>query len=465
MRRVLTFALATAVTATVAAAVPAQAASLTWQACGNSGAECASLKVPLDWAHPSGPQITLAASRVRAADPQHRIGTLFVNFGGPGGPAMPIVRDGAAMVFPQQLRDRFDIVGIDPRGVGDSTPTIACELPTSDPRVSRFPSSRAEYDRLVAYNREVGEGCRRATGPLIDHVDTISAARDFEAARIALGESKVSWLGLSYGTLLGATYAQFYPNRVRSAVLDGAVDHTIGSWRLASDEAKSAEGVFAKFADWCRTTDSCAMHGRDLTGEYRALLNRASHKPVPAQGFPAGANAEQIGFVTYSTLATPPARWAELAQGISDAVAATPNAAFFAGPSASEAAYRVIGCHDFPSDVRGYADLAARIREVNRIAPNIGGYTEGWDVQAGCLGWPVPPANPWASTPVRGASNVLVVTGSNDPSTPRPWALGLVSQIQGAKLLEWNGVGHTGYFNDGPTKQREVDHLLTSLGR
>ncbi|MEO6082083.1 MAG: alpha/beta hydrolase [Umezawaea sp.] len=451
LRRVLALALTTALglgaVAGQATADPVERP--VWASCGDHGAECGEVRVPLDWARPGGDRITLAVSRLRAADPDRRIGVLLVNPGGPGGAAAPLVRD-VPELFPQDLRDRFDIVGVDPRGVGGSVPAITCEEPPMDPAVDQFPSTRAEFDRLVAYNREVAEGCRRATGPLIDHVDTVSAAKDFDVVRKALGENQVSWLGLSYGTLLGATYAQLFPGRVRAAVLDGAVDHTIGSRRLALDEAVVTEDLFTRFADWCAEDPACALHGRDVVAEYRALLG---HTPTPD-----GISAAQIGYGTYSVLSLRD-QWPALAELLVPALAEHPDASAFAGVG-SDAAYRVIACHDFPSTVRGYPDLAARAHEIRRTAPTTRGYVEGWDVQAGCLGWPIRPANPWAPTPVRGAHHVLVVGGEHDPATPHQWAVGLAAQIRGSRLLTWSGVGHTAYFNDPDTQREEVRHLI-----
>ncbi|CAL9443149.1 hypothetical protein SUDANB95_02276 [Actinosynnema sp. ALI-1.44] len=328
----------------VAAAEPGGAqAGIEWHACGAQGAECGSVRVPLDWARP-GERITLAVSRVRAADPARRIGVLFVNPGGPGGAAVPMVRDYAREVFPADLRDRFDIVGVDPRGVGESRPAITCPTPPFDPAVTQFPTTPEQYHRLVAHNRRVAEDCRRATGPLIDHVDTVSAARDFDAVRKAVGERRVSWLGLSYGTLLGTTYARLYPDRVRAAVFDGAVDHGIGSRRMAADEARVTEEVFARFAKWCAEDSTCALHGRDVVAHHENLLARA---PLPATGVPNGIPAEQLGYGVYSGLYSP-ANWSRLAELLRDAET---DAAPFAAAS-TDPAYRVIACHDFPSDVR-----------------------------------------------------------------------------------------------------------------
>jgi pimeloyl-ACP methyl ester carboxylesterase len=306
---------------------------------------------------------------------------------------------------------------------------------------------------LAAYNREVAEGCRRATGPLIDHVDTVSAARDFDVVRDALGEQQVSWLGLSYGTLLAATYAHLYPLRVRAAVLDGPADHTIGSRRLAADEAASTEEVFGAFADWCQSDQACALHGRDVKAEYRALLDRA---PLAAAGFPDGASAEEIGFGTYAKLLFRN-QWPGLAKDIADAAT---NAAAFAAVAPTDPAYRVIACHDMPTGEVSYPQFAGRLAEVRGLAPTTQGYVEGWDVQAGCLGWPIKPANPWGSVPVHGVPRTLVVAGALDPATPHAWGLLLAAQIGGSKLLTWNEPGHTAYLNDPETLRLIVGYLV-----
>ncbi|WNV84083.1 alpha/beta hydrolase [Umezawaea sp. Da 62-37] len=446
MRRVLALVSAVALgLGSTTGVAGASVAGPSWQDCGEHGARCATVRVPLDWARPGGERITLALSRLSAADPGRRIGVLLFNPGGPGGPAADLVRD-VPELFPEELRARFDIVGVDPRGVGRSTPAITCPVPPFDPAVSQFPADRAGFDRLVAHNRSVAAACREATGPLIDHVDTISAARDFDAVRRELGEARVSWLGLSYGTLLGATYAQLFPDRVRAAVLDGAVDHTIGSRRLALDEARVSEDLFAGFAAWCDEDASCALHGRDVVAEYRRLLDR-----VPDF-------ASRVGYGIYSGLSLR-GQWPAVADLLVPAFAEPADVSAFAGVG-SDAAYRVIACHDFPSTVRGVADLVAREHEIRRAAPVTRGYVEGWDVQAGCLGWPVRAANPWGALAVHGARRVLVVSGEHDPATPYEWGVGLARQIRGARLLTWSGVGHTGFFNDADVLRQEVGHLV-----
>ena len=166
----------------------------------------------------------MALARRPADDPAHRIGTLFYNPGGPGDGGVKYVI-AADTFFSATLRARFDIVGLDPRGVGGSTP-ITCGVPALTPDYTFFPRTQQEFDAMVAHNRAVAQSCLQQTGPLLLHADTVSVARDHEAVRIALGVSKVSWLGLSYGTQVGAQYAQLYPNRTRAMVLDAVLDHS-----------------------------------------------------------------------------------------------------------------------------------------------------------------------------------------------------------------------------------------------
>ena len=445
------------------AAVPAAAqpgGALDWHSCGDHGAECSRLEVPLDWSKPDGPKIYVGVTALAPEDPAHRLGVLFFNPGGPGGGTRAIVRDSAAEYFPPALRRRFEIVGVDPRGVAPGRPAVSCALPTRSARLSITPASAAGYRRLLAYERRVGRSCVAGTGPLLGHVDMVSTARDLDAVRAALGVEKVSWLGVSYGSLLGATYAHLFPTHVRAAVLDGALDHTVGPARLALDEAHSTEGEFAAFARWCEADASCALHGRDVAVVYRGLLARARRHPIPALGIPAGVSAAQIGFGTYGLMEIGE-RWPLLAELIRDATAGHPNAAIFARAGVPEnGAYRATVCQDFPSDIHDYAEFRGLLARLWRAAPITGPYVEGWDVATGCMAWPVPSRNRWGRVLVTGTPPILVVGGAHDPSTPERWARGLASQIKGSRLLLWDGSGHTGYFNDPSVKAREVAYLL-----
>ena len=412
------------------------------------GAQCATLSVPLDWAHPNGATINLALSKLPAADPSQRVGELLFNPGGPGGGGAESVEYGGAQ-FPKQLRDRFDLIGFDPRGVGHSTPTIACAQPPFDPSVTQFPVTKAQFDRLVAHNRSVGEDCLRTTGPLLAHLDTISVAHDLDAIRSALGESTINFLGLSYGTLIGNIYAHLYPQRIRAMVLDGPLDHTVGSARMVADENAAAEVELQHFFQ--------AMPGTKET--FDRLLGQLS-----------GARAEVVlqGVYEYLNLTS---FWPQLASALRQAADGDTSALVDAadnGPNSAEdpthvagsQAFLAIGCQDFPSQVHTFGQLRAQIAQAARTAPDLTGHEEAWLLNAGCIGWPVPAQDPWQPEPVRGAPPILVVAGKYDPATPYPWGVGLARQISGSILLTRSTDGHTAFYNDPCALQQEADYLV-----
>jgi pimeloyl-ACP methyl ester carboxylesterase len=258
---------------------PQGAFPISWKQCPDRPeVQCGTLRVPLDWARPRGEKITLALARHRATDPAHRIGALFVNPGGPGGGVQ--IATNADLIFSPELVSRFDIVGVDPRGIAGSTP-VSCRIPAPQPGYTLFPRTEAQFEQMVRQNRELGQGCLEQTGPLLGHVDTVSVARDHEAVRIGLGERTFNWLGLSYGTQIGANYAELFPRRVRAMVFDAALDHSASSAGLLADEIATVEDAFNRFAEWCRTTSTCAMAGQDVARAYDEMVARADASPIP----------------------------------------------------------------------------------------------------------------------------------------------------------------------------------------
>ena len=453
IRKTIVVAATAALTLGMATAIPASAetslaTSPHWQPCGTIGAQCATLSVPLDWAHPNGAMINLALSKLPAADPGQRAGELLFNPGGPGGGGAETVEYGGNQ-FPAQLRDRFDLIGFDPRGVGRSTPTISCTQPAFDPSVTQFPATRAQFDRLVAHNRSVGEDCLRQTGPLLAHLDTISVARDLDAIRVALGESKINFLGLSYGTLIGNIYAHLYPQRVRAMVLDGPLDHTIGSARMVADENSAAEVALQHFFQ--------AIPGTQATFDRMLARLGAEQAEVVLQGV-----YEYLNLTSY---------WPQLATALQRAADGDPSTLVDAadnGPNspddpthvAGNQAFLAIGCQDFPSQVHTFGQLRAQIAQAARTAPDMAGHEESWLIQAGCIGWPVPAQDPWQPVPVHGAPPILIVAGRYDPATPYPWGVGLARQVSGSILLTRSTDGHTGFYNDPCSVRHEADYLV-----
>ncbi|MEV5703935.1 alpha/beta hydrolase [Actinoallomurus sp. NPDC052274] len=472
-RSSVTVALAAAATLT-SGSVPATAAirpdpKPTWHDCHTENTprqlECATITVPLNWSRPGGRRITLALNRLPATDPARRIGSLLLNPGGPGGSGTAVVAQGGMLLGTpdlKPLRERFDLVGFDPRGVGDSTP-VRCSTPVYDPAAPTLPTTPAEYRRLTASSRSHGLECRKATGSLLGHVDTTSAARDVDAIRAALGESRISWLGVSYGTELGAAYARLFPGRVRAMVLDGAVDHTRSVARDAVDESAAMETEFRRFAQWCQGQADCPLRGRDIVADFDALTARADKGEIVDRNLGRPLTAAEVtgGAYTYLTLTF---LWPQLAQALADAekTPSDPTTLGQAVPGVDPGytAYRAVGCQDFPPELRGFADLRARLAAVRKAAPHMWRYSEMWDMTTGCSGWPVRAANPPRPERITGAPTILVVGNTYDPATPYVWARSLARQIDGSRLLTYDGDGHTALYNSSCARTHEVDYLI-----
>jgi pimeloyl-ACP methyl ester carboxylesterase len=446
---------------------PAAGYRISWTRCPDRPeVDCGTVQVPLDWARPRGEKISLALARHRAGDPQHRIGALFVNPGGPGGGGAQIAI-AADQILSADLVARFDIVGVDPRGIAGSTP-VTCRIPAPAPGYTLFPRTQAQFDLMVRQNRQLGRNCLEQTGRLLVHVDTVSVARDHEAVRIALGERTFNWLGLSYGTQIGANYAELFPGRVRAMVFDAALDHSSSSLGLFADEIATVEDAFNRFAEWCRTTSTCAMAGQDVARAYDQLVTRADASPIPVQGADHPVTGEDIRLTTPSYLEfkqpsafAPVPGWVRLGAAIRDALAG--DASAFAVPqpqSPTDAAFGAlaVGCQDYALEVRTFADMQRRIQLGRYLAPHLQGGSQSWQVNR-CLGWPVPPSNPPRPLHVSGVPPVLIVNATHDANTSYKWAHVLAGQIRGSVVFTRVGDGHTSYLVSACTRA-VVDRYL-----
>jgi pimeloyl-ACP methyl ester carboxylesterase len=427
--------------------------------------QCGTVRVPLDWARPRGEKITLALARHLATDRAQRIGALFVNPGGPGGGGAQIAI-GADVILSPELVARFDIVGVDPRGIAGSTP-VSCRIPAQEPGFTLFPRSQAQFDRMVRQNRAVGRGCVEQTGPLLGHVDTVSVARDHEAVRIGLGERTFNWLGLSYGTQIGANYAELFPRRVRAMVFDAALDHSASSLSLLADEIATVEDAFNRFAEWCRTTSTCAMAGQDVARVYDEMVARADAAPIPVPGADHPVTGEDIRLGTPSYLefkestVFAPSGWVRLGAAIRDTLAG--DASGFAAPplqSPTDPAFGALAvvCQDYALEVRTFADMQRRIQLGRYLAPHLQGGSQSWQINR-CIGWPLPPSNPPRPLDVRGTPPILIVNATHDANTSYKWAHVLAGQIRGSVVFTRLGDGHTSYLTS-PCTRAVIDRYL-----
>jgi pimeloyl-ACP methyl ester carboxylesterase len=455
--------------------------TIQWHGCGPEmppSLQCGELSVPLDYGDPHGPQITLGFNRLPAGDMARRVGSLIVNPGGPGGAGSEVVAVEAAGrgLWHPALHERFDLVGMDPRGVGRST-RVRCDPAAFNRPLSLFPRTAAEFDGLAAWAAALGQSCLRLTGPLLGHVDTLSVARDMEALRRALGDGKLNFLGLSYGAHLGSLYAERYPERIRTMALDGIANHSTSVNTLFADAAAAYEDALSRFAAWCARTSTCALHGRDVLALFDALVRRADQEPIPAPACADGScrpavsggdirmNAFHLLLVKDGVPAIGIPTWNDLASALAQAEqgdASAFSAHLATDPAGDPFATLAINCVDYPRHVTGYDDFVAMTLLGRAIAPHTQGASEAWLGILGCMRWPAPLANPPHEVAVRGAPPILLVASTHDPSTSYAWAHELRRQMPSSVLLTRDGDGHTSsWLREGRTRDAIADYLIT----
>ncbi|MGX7828099.1 alpha/beta hydrolase [Actinokineospora sp. 24-640] len=418
-----------------AAAEPA----LDWRPCQeNTEVECAGLTVPIDWARPSTGTIEVAVARRRATEPDARIGTLVYLPGGPGGSGVSALV-GTGVLTPEIAR-RFDVVSLDPRGTNRSHPVLcSADLVAAGPNV--IPDTGARLAEVVDHNRRLGQDCRAHTGPLIDHVDTASVARDMDALRAALGERQLSLYGISYGTLTGQMYAERFPRRVRAMVLDSVFDHSLSTRRFLSSEARAAEDSFGEFIAWCERERSCALHGQDVGAVFGRLYEKSLRGELHVPGDPATPLAPMdLIMASVGRLYGP--HWAALAE-LLNALAEQGATTAQAAPDLVEFPIAMF-CADHRFEFSAQREWVKAWRSMNRTAPTIRGHFS-WPLVSTCVGWPARTGNPQHRTDIDGGPPVLLMNSRYDPATPHEWATGVARQIDNSVLLTYDGWGHRVY--------------------
>ncbi|WP_067821579.1 alpha/beta hydrolase [Actinomadura kijaniata] len=441
-------------------AAPVASQELRWAPCDPKypGAECADLWLPVDWARPDGPRFALALARRRAADPGARVGSLVFGPGGPGDSGVSRVVTGIQRFSPEVLR-RFDIVSFDPRGVGGSD-AVVCSGELLAQRPSPRMTGQADFDRTVEYNRRLRADCRARSGPVFDHLDTGNTVRDLDAVRAALGEEKLTFHGSSYGTMLGAQYAETYPRRIRAMVLESVIDHSVPTARgFLRAQGAAAQDSFEEFVRWCGRTADCALHGRDVRAVWRGLLARAERGELenPGRRGTSLSPMDLVNLIAFRSFYK--ADYAGLAKTVAGMEASAPLPPSATTPAPIPMTVPVF-CSDWRLPVRDHREYASIVREMDRVAPDMP-YLMPLHAVAACLGWPAD--NPQHRLKVRGAPPILVSNAVHDPATGYPWAVSVARQLgrQGV-LLTYEGAGH-GSVTSGPCMENAVDRYLVEL--
>jgi len=430
---------------------------LTWTACRGKD-QCSWLTVPLDYQHPDGQTIKLALLKVPAADKAHRIGALVVNPGGPGGSGIDYAAS-ADQAFRQPLRDHFDIVGFDPRGVGKSDPVDCISDAQLDNYVAEDPApdTPAGVKTYARWNRVIGQGC--AKSPVGAHISTVEAARDIDVLRAALGETKLDYFGASYGTKLGTTYADLFPSRVGRFVLDGAVDPTLDNKELELQQAGGFETALRSYVKNCVDTSQSCFLGSSVDqglAKISAFLDHVRQHPLPAgDGRQLRVGNAFYGIVTplynrsYWVLLTQALRQGFAGDGsvlmeLSDAYTSRTTGGY--SDNSMEALYD-ISCLDDPSSITP-AQVPSVLPEFEKESPTFGAVF-AWSL-TGCSGFKERVSEPAPPVGAPGAAPIVVIGTTRDPATPLQWAQHLARLLKSGVLVTRDGDGHTGY-NAGNT--------------
>ncbi|ERG69241.1 alpha/beta hydrolase [Segniliparus rugosus] len=441
---------------------PFEPAPVVWGPCDGGVARpgerfelaCAEVVVPLDYDRPDGKKIAIAISRTRAKAAHDPLGPLLMNPGGPGSPGLstgPIL----AGEMPAAVAERFDVIGFDPRGVGRSG-QLNCVDATAIDTLAGLPDLRGAGApaRAEAAQRAVSQACAAALGPALAFYSTVDTARDMESIRRALAAPKISYLGFSYGTFLGAVYAHLYPGAVRAMVLDSPVDFTRPRAEFFEGVASSSEEVFDQFAAWAaRGPDAARL--RDLRPRLAALIARDARAVDVRDVFGKLRRYEQ---------------WPRLADVLASALdGQRPPPPKPPSPQGASA-LRTVWCDDQPPALRVRTDEAARFaREWPERSPIFGASfaNQSFPGLLDCAGWPEPahPAGPGLISGT-GAPPLLVVSGLHDPNTPHRWAQAFVAEVDSAVLLSTQRPGHAQYLGQSAARgclNRGVEDYLTEL--
>ncbi len=448
--------------------------TLNWDSCGG-GFDCATFTVPLDYDQPYEQAISISLVRLRAVN--NTLGSLVLNPGGPGGSGIQYAR-AAEIVVSDSVRENFDIIGFDPRGVGESSPIECIDDQTTDEYIALdgTPDNQAELDASVEMLTKFGAACLENSPDLVENVDTVSAAKDLDIMRAALGDEKLNWLGKSYGTFLGATYADLFPQNVGRMLLDGAIDPMLSNLQLSEGQARGFEDALNRFVSDCLTLSDCPLSGsvQDGITQIQNMLNDLDSNPGKlddgrefTQAMGVLGVVGGLYDVTYG--------WSQLRPMLAAAFAGD-----FSGLSASVDLYTsrngdgtysdnsndaimAINCMDRPD--RGTVDETKELaKQWTEFAPVFGGYLAWGNIA--CSYWPAQATGMPRAISAPGANPILVVGTTHDPATPYIWAKSLAEQLTSGLLLTLDGDGHTAYRQGSKCIDEVVDeYFLTGVAQ
>ncbi|WP_375475623.1 alpha/beta hydrolase [uncultured Jatrophihabitans sp.] len=433
--------------------------------------DCATIQVPLDYAKPAGPRIGLQLLRIHDSRNTRSDGSLLLNPGGPGASGLEFALSDSVQLS-QQVLDHYDLLGFDPRGVGASTPVRCLTNSQEDARAAASPDMRtaAGVAQAKAAAKMFAQACLAKYGSALDDFDTVQTARDLDQIRQAVGDPRLNYFGASYGTELGAQYAHLFPDKINVMVLDGAVDPVEDDLKAATEQLRGFENSFDQFAVWCHKHTPCSSLAdpRETVYDIAATARRS---PIPSatsgETRKATANLVLTGvlYALYSQRLWPSLGTAliqgargdsqgllQLADGYNDRLAG--------GAYTNEQdAFNAISCNDSkpgPTDAVVRATAEAWIKDFPMFglvnAPSL----------FSCQAWQPKRSVPPRPTAPTASRTILVLGNLHDPATPYQGAIDLARVLGKARLLSWNGAGHTSYEQGSSCVDDYVNAYLLS---
>lgn len=440
---------------------------LQWRDCG--GADCAKVTVPLDYDAPSEGSVELSLTKVPAKG--ESLGALLVNPGGPGGSAFDYAKAADYIVSPA-IRESFDIVGVDPRGVGNSEP-VRC---LSDEQIDEIfaadgtPDSVEEGRQVVEDSAFVVEACTANADPLWQHMDTVSTARDMDIVRAAIGDPVLNYLGKSYGTAIGAVYAELFPKRVGRMVLDGVLPTHLTQEQVSYGQAVGFEEAVQHFADDCARSGGCPFEGDgpQVLQELREFLKALDASPLPTSD--GRELTESLGsYAVLSFLYFPDSDYPRLREALATAVNESDGSALLSlvdertsrAPDGryldnSTDSFYVVSCSDLPFDGDEWRAMELADEWAGE-APTFGPAL-AWGLLV-CANWPHP-GDQLGEVTANGSGPILVVSTTSDPATPYQWGVDLAASLADGHLVTWESHNHTAYREGSSCVDDAVDNYL-----
>ena len=466
--------------------------TIDWKDCsdGTSPFQCGTVTVPLDYEHPDGRTITIALKKLPASDGNAEHGSLFTNPGGPGSSGVEPMKDPAAM--PEELRGAYDIIGFDPRGVGQSTP-ITCwtddEIRQSltDPGngdISPTNPLRGVTSKNVPAQEKIDRGAANAARcaqhsevpELLDHVGTRDVARDLDVLRATNGNAKLNYLGTSYGTHIGAVYADFFPDRVGRVVLNAAMDPSRHRTDSDAEVIAFKEGALRQYVEHCQAHDGCPLTGStdEAIAQLTAFVDGLDQDPLTAPDSSITVNTQDaIGIVQQYAVEKPD--WDALTAMLTPAMnnhdgtlmvkakqnsgEAPPTTVEEVVSSAnSEIMFGAVICNDYPDTGGTASDWDAQTAAEKKNYPFFGGTSNA--MEAYCRGWGHRGQTPPQETRAEGSEPILVIGTTGDSRTLYPWAQSLTDQLDNGHLLTVEGYGHVTFGSNACATAAMTDFLV-----